>query len=65
MLAAKSPTLSFLASDMESIPVRSGEVELLAERVEQLTECSRTDWDSSETSWNFAQNPLVAIARDH
>lgn len=61
MLAAKSPTLSFLASDMESIPLRSGEVDPLAERVEQLTECSRTDWDSSETSWNFAQNPLVAL----
>ena len=62
MLAAKSPTLSFLASDLESIPLRSGEVDLLAERVEQLTECSQTDWDSAETSWDFAQNPLVAIA---
>jgi hypothetical protein len=61
MLTAKSPTLSFPASDIESIPLWIGEVDVLAERVEQLTECSRTDWDSSETSWNFAQNPLVML----
>jgi hypothetical protein len=63
ILAAKSPTLSFLASDMESIPLRRGKVDLLAERVERLTECSRTDWDSSETSWNFSGNLLVALSK--
>ena len=65
MLAAKSPTLSFLASDMESIPLRSGEADMLTERVEQLTECSRSDWDSSEVSWNFTQNPLVTQYKTH
>ena len=65
MLAAKSPTLSFLASDMESIPLRSGEADMLTERVEQLTECSRSDWDSSELSWNFTQNPLVTQYKTH
>ena len=62
MLAATSPTLSFLASDLENLPLRlsqPGDRESVLARVSLLVETSRRDWDSFETSWGFGTNPLV------
>lgn len=61
-LAALNPTMSFTNNDIERIPYiyderRADEVTSLVE--ENIT-ISRTDWDSSETSWDFLRHPLLA-----
>jgi len=63
MLAALSPTLNFEAGQIAKLPVASHRDAELDERVEQLVSTSESDWDSSETSWDFAGNPLVDITR--
>ncbi len=67
LLAATSPTLSFLASDLENLPLRenqSTEQQGGLERLQRLVETARHDWDCFETSWAFGANPLVALARE-
>lgn len=66
LLAATSPTLSFLASDLESLPLRAPQPtdqQSNLERVLSLIDTSRSDWDSAETSWSFRENPLASIAK--
>ena len=63
MLAAKSPTLSFLASDLEKLPLRNAHTGKQASSdmcIADLVETSRRDWDSFETSWHFGVNTVVA-----
>ncbi len=65
LLAAISPTLSFLAGDLENLPLQatpSTEQHATVERVQRLVETSRCDWDCFETSWMFGANPLVVLA---
>lgn len=62
MLAALSPTLNFEAGQIAKLPVstaRNADVEGTAE---QLIGTARLDWDGSETSWDFAINPLIELA---
>ncbi|WP_444962854.1 BREX-1 system adenine-specific DNA-methyltransferase PglX [Nocardiopsis sp. M1B1] len=63
LLEAKSPTMSFVAEDVGSIPVltHTNSEELLS-IVNKLHSNSKTDWDESENSWDFTSNPLVASA---
>ena len=60
LLAAKSPTLSFLADDIGSLPMILGtpDQSFIATE-EKLTAVSKSDWDSSETAWDFERNPLL------
>ena len=55
-----SPTLNYEVGHIKTIPV------VLTERNAAITElslssilCSRNDWDSYETSWDFKHHPLV------
>lgn len=59
LLEAKSPTMSFVAEDVGSLPILVTQAtgELLA-IVNELRANSTADWDESETSWNFAGSPL-------
>lgn len=61
LLEAKSPTMSFVAEDVGSLPMLTGidSDELLA-AVEELQATSAKDWNESENSWRFTSNPLVA-----
>lgn len=65
LLAAKSPTMSFVAEDVGSLPILAIEEpgDLLA-RVEELRTNSMIDWDESETSWNFGFSPIHASGSD-
>ncbi|OZI05704.1 SAM-dependent methyltransferase [Siphonobacter sp. BAB-5385] len=53
------PTLSFTSGELAKIPF----VEILSSEqlniVEQLVNCSKTDWDSTEKSWNFKENAIL------
>ena len=60
-----NPTLSFQPGNMGSLPIPKyniddKQLELLAIRNISL---SKLDWDAHETSWDFAENPLVAIMK--
>ena len=56
-----SPTLTFTVGDVAKIPI----IEQYSIETTNLgSECvtiSKTDWDSRETSWDFEQNPLLAM----
>lgn len=65
LLAAIAPTLNFEIEQVASLPVAnlSGKTNH-AVRVRELVKTSKEDWDSFETSWNFAANPIVSAYRD-
>lgn len=60
LLEAKSPTMSFVAEDVGSLPILASQApeEVLA-LVAELQANSTADWDESETSWNFTATPLL------
>ena len=65
ILSILSPTLGFESGYLKKIPIR-----IDAERrtnVEELTRANigkeKSDWDSFETSWDFAEHPLVKWLR--
>lgn len=61
-LGAINPTLNYLPGDIAILPAKKGLMESLTVRelVMNLIGVAATDWDSYETSWDFAANPLVA-----
>lgn len=60
LLEAKSPTMSFVAEDVGSLPILTAAApEEVLELVAELQANSTADWDDSETSWNFAATPLL------
>ena len=61
LLEAKSPTMSFVAEDVGSLPVLvdDGSAKLLS-TIEELQDNAKEDWDDSESSWGFVSNSLVA-----
>lgn len=63
VLSMLNPTMAFQIGDISSIPTIFPDGPGLAEdrfvEQSQLVVNSRTDWDSSETSWDFANLPLL------
>jgi hypothetical protein len=60
-----NPTINVTKTDIGSLPfidntVKHNSVELL---VKSCINISRLDWDAHETSWDFAENLLVAIMK--
>ena len=63
LLAAVSPGLTFNVGTISRVPLpESQPAEDLLQTVMHTVERSKEDWDCSETSWNFACNPLVDLA---
>jgi len=61
ILTMLNPTLAFQVGDVERIPFIFSESNLSvinAKSFESL-KISKNDWDSSETSWDFENNPLI------
>ena len=54
-----NPTLNYQRSDVAAIPTKL--VPACEPIVKELIELSKADWDSFETSWNFAAHPLVGL----
>ena len=61
-----NPTLSLQNADMNNLPFGYDELQHnnIEEKTAQNVELSRIDWDSFETSWDFAEHPLVKWSHD-
>ena len=63
-----NPTLNFQTGNIGKIPLVITESEKIKQQIDTLTqECidiSKEEWDSRETSWDFAQNELLRILHD-
>lgn len=65
LLEAKSPTMSFVAEDVGSLPIVWASMNAGGEStIDQLVENSKADWDAFETSWNFVKSPIVDRCTD-
>ena len=63
ILEALTPTMTASVGDVGKTPVPDALAGLPTAGIESLVARAKSDWDDSETSWNFSTNPLVTIAR--
>ncbi|MCV7059245.1 BREX-1 system adenine-specific DNA-methyltransferase PglX [Mycolicibacterium gilvum] len=63
ILAAISPTLNFQPINVGAVPiVVSDALSSVADSaIKELVSCSRADWDSFETSWDFTETPWLVM----
>ena len=54
-----NPSLSLQNGDMDNLPIISARVCEIDEVVRLNIKKSKIDWDSFETSWDFAKHPLI------
>ncbi|MCP4520724.1 MAG: BREX-1 system adenine-specific DNA-methyltransferase PglX, partial [Cytophagales bacterium] len=60
LLKVYNPTLNCNIGEVQSIPlVENLQEELVTKKVENLISCSKQEWNSRETSWDFEQNELL------
>ena len=59
-LAAVAPTLNYEVGQVAGLSVANASDEDCVRFAEKAIATAKADWDSSETSWNFECNPLVA-----
>lgn len=62
LLPVLNPTLHLQLRDVKALPfsTRLMRIAGLSQNVTAAVACSKSDWDSFETSWDFDVNPLVA-----
>ena len=58
-LNAINSTMHYLVGNVSSLPVIYSENDEVDKTVNENIRESKTDWDSSEISWDFKRNPLV------
>lgn len=56
---AINPTISFGINNFRSMPALKVEANYAEIQASRLILLSKSDWDSSETSWDFTQNPII------
>ena len=57
-----NPTLNNQVSDIANLPLtKSNSIDVVKDLVSQNISISKQDWDSHETSWDFEENPLLAV----
>lgn len=56
-----NPTLNFQAGNISNLPIKklSASTIVIEDNTKKLIEVSEYDWDSYETSWDFAENPII------
>lgn len=59
-----NPSLNIQITDIAGVPVRIKNEEEILRFVSSNYSLSKLDWDAHETSWDFAENPLVAIMKE-
>lgn len=65
-LKVYNPTMSFTNGDIERLPVYFGDKkDILKEITAQNVAISKRDWDAHETSWDFQENELVRLSKEH
>lgn len=62
-LEVLAPTLTFQVGDVRKVAYIDIDNELIRNIVKDCIHNSKLDWDAHETSWDFAENPLVAIMK--
>ena len=63
-LKTLNPTMSFTNGDLAKIPINEDIFNHnIVNYVSENVNISEVDWDAHETSWDFAENPLVAIMK--
>ena len=63
-LSAVAPTMNFEVGQVAGLPVVDDVSNETVDRVAALVEQSKADWDTFESSWNFAGNPLIRTLQD-
>lgn len=66
ILSSINPTLSYQVADLIKLPIPTIDKEFknfVDIVTTQNIKISKLDWDAHETSWDFAENPLVAIMK--
>jgi hypothetical protein len=66
LLKMLAPTMDFKLGQVEKLPlpaVTPDRADQLSARCEALIATAVSDWDAAETAWDFAENPLVTIAK--
>ena len=58
-----NPTINLNIKDVLSVPLLIKEAAIVSEISERCVDLSNGDWDSFETSWDFAEHPLVKWSR--
>ena len=64
ILDCLSPTLNYEVGHIASLPVIMSDknsIEKIIHTVEENINCSKSDWDSFETSWDFEEHPFVRL----
>ena len=59
-----NPTISYQPGTISSIPFIYKNVPYINDLVENSIECSKSDWDAHETSWDFKKNELLTMDAD-
>ena len=63
LISMMNPTLNTTVNDVLGLPILFEKKATIEEISEQSVSESQTDWDSFETSWDFAEHPLVKWLR--
>lgn len=60
-LKVLSPAYEFKVGHVANVPVIDGETDTVINVVELNISLSKADWDSFETSWDFAEHPFIRL----
>ena len=65
VLLILNSTFHLQLRDVRGLPLPPGPIGSLetSRKVEEMVSVSREDWNSCETAWDFAANPLVSLVR--
>jgi len=58
-MAAQNPTMTIQAGDVDNLPLLTTGVNACKGVVERILSLSKEDWTSYETSWDFANPPIM------
>ena len=64
ILQILSPTVNFGSTQVNKLPIIYKSESIIDYLVQQNISISKQDWDAHETSWDFEENPLLAIDTD-
>ena len=56
-----NPTMNYQAKDVKNLPIIREHVKSISKIVGECIECTKYDWDSFETSWDFKCHPLISV----
>ena len=56
-----NPTLAAQSGSVRQIPIIEGHKDIINSIISENISISKQDWDAHETSWDFEENPLLAV----